>query len=228
MAIELIKTDQLVIRSIYKRFNDVLAELGYRPNEDTYGEGEGERWEKDRQAIINSKGFCIDLFSESSQRHKGMKNMPRIVMFLSRVFDGEIGAPVNVIWEQDTEAGKQYVQGLTPGQSANVVIAVHLVSITSEQVYTLNSIWSHVLGIRMMIPFYTKPEKLFFTFQNNYADLDNHVENFNERAYFHTIPDCWLSPNIPIRTIAPLKAITVEVEHKQDNLDTIEVKSPNQ
>lgn len=43
MAIELIKTDQLVIRSIYKRFNDVLAELGYRPNEDTYGEGEGER-----------------------------------------------------------------------------------------------------------------------------------------------------------------------------------------
>lgn len=224
MAVELLQTDKLVVRSIYTQFNRALADLGYRPNEENYSVNEGERWESDRELIIKNRGFCIDLFSESSQRSKGLKNMPRIVIFLSRVFDGEVGYPVNTVLEKNTEEGKKYVQGFLAANTANLIIAVHLLSITSEQTFLLNAIWSSVLGVRKFVPYYEDEEQRFLTYQSNYADLDNHIENFNERAYFHTIPDCILSAPAEGIEVSPLKEIKVEDYHKDDNSDTLIVE----
>lgn len=212
----LLKVDQLVLRSIFKAFEKHCVEHGYTLDSSLYADNEFDRYTTDRQAIIDSKGFCIDLFSESSDRYKGMKNMPRIALLLSRVYDGEIG---NALTEY-VRNGDNYDKVAPTGKTANLIIAVHLISITSEQSFVLNSIYSNVLGMRTTIPYYTDADQRFFTYQTNFSDIDNAIDNIKEKVYFQTVPDAVMAQAKVIQeNVVPLKQIDVDTFHGDTQLD---------
>ena len=218
-------TSQLILQSLYKVIKDLVVAHGYLPDADRYTDGQTAQYFRDRDAIIKEKGFCIDLFSQSSQRHKDLKDTPRIVMFLSRVFEGEIGYPGTITTKLTSEDGDSYVQGLMPGKTANVVVAIHLLSITSEQTFVLNAIYSQALGMRKSIPFKHNPEKRFWIMYNNFSDLDNPIENFTENVYFHTVPDVLITtPEIVRENIPGLKEIKTETETQNLQIDTDTIK----
>lgn len=225
---ELIKADQTILRSIYEAIRKEIVSNGYLPDADLYTDSlfDTEKYFQDRSAITQTKGFWIDLFSESSARNKGMKDSVRIVLFLSRVYDGEIGAPVNVITAQDAGAAKEFRLGLLPGKASNLIFAVHLLTSTSEQTFVLNAIISNALGQRNFIPVYDNLEgQPFYIEQTSFGDLDNPMENLQEKVYYYTVPDVFLGTPKPGREISAIKEVIVNVTDKGgDTLDTIDIK----
>src|SRR5690606_1258207 len=152
--------DRLILRSIFHKLRQYTIDLGYFPDISQYGDNPTPAQIADYKAqllqIKNDKGFYIELFSESSSRHKGEKECPRIVVSLDRSFNGEIGAPPNQIIKN--EGLGTYSKGALPGQSANIIVAVYLISHNSEQTYILNGIKDNVIGERNYISFYGLPE----------------------------------------------------------------------
>lgn len=226
--LELLNTDQRIIRSIYLNVRKHIIEHGYYPDTSVYTDLKDPLQVADFnnkiKGIISTKGFYIDVYSESSARNKGKKEAPRIVMFLSRVYEGEIGAPPNMIMADPINLGN-YRSGALPGRASNIVLAVHLISSNSEQHFKLNSIISNVLGQRAYIELYdaAADELPFYVYQTSFADLDDPTENITEKVYFYTVPDVYLGDITVHRdNIKPIKEIRVDIEPTKD---VLEVKS---
>lgn len=217
----LLQTDQIIARSIYHALREHVVEHGYLPDEDDYGDSASEaaRWNQDVALIDATKGFHIDMFSESSARHKGMKNTPRIIIFLSNQFDGDIGAPPAGVLGRSITDPTKYRYGGLPSKSTSLVFAIHLMSINSKQSSILNSILANVLGNRAFIKYYNNlyPTQRLLCVQTSFADLDNAQENILEKAYFYRVPDVFLGAEKIIREdVSPIKEITLE---QRANLD---------
>lgn len=223
----LLKVDQLVVRSIYEALRKHIIEHGYLPDTANYANNVNG-YLAARQNIITHKKFCIDIYSQSSQRFKDFKGQPRMVIFLQRVYDGEIGFPQTMV-TRTTAPGEvaAYSQGIMPGKTANLIVAVHLLSITSEQTYTLNAILSNVLGQRIFLPYYNNPTERFLVEQTNYSEIDNPIENYNESAYFFTIKDARLSEPEEVRTFPGLQSITAEIQLNTMPVEIIDVEPEN-
>lgn len=223
----LIFTDQTILRSIFHAIREVVVGEGYLPDEKLYTDSPQDtaQWFIDKNTVKTTKGFFIDVFSESSARNKRMKDSVRIVLFLSRVYDGEIGAPARIISTQNVGAAKKYKAGFGPSKAANLIFAVHLIGSTSQQSYVLNAIISNALGTRSFIKRYDNPTELIFINQTSFGDLDNPMENLFEKVYYYTVPDIFLGDIRDGGDISEIKEITVEEEDRDNNhLDTIKVE----
>jgi hypothetical protein len=209
----LLGTDRILARSVYHILRKHVVAHGYLPDEKLYMDTEVDRWNADIAQIDATKGFHIEMFNESSARHKGMKDNPRIIIFLSNIFDGEIGAPPEGILGPSTIDPTKFRSGYLPGQSAHLVFAIHLMSINSQQSSVLNSILSNVLGERRFIPYYDDPLQLpkIFIRRTSFSDLDNAMENILEKAYYYQISDVFLgAETITNDNVSPIKEIIVE------------------
>jgi hypothetical protein len=215
----LILVDQIILRTLYTAFKEQIVAHGYAVDEDLYTDSPADiaRWNADIAEIDRVKGWHIDLYSESSARHKGMKKHPKIILFLNRVFDGDIGSPqTNTVPDPDNPG--KFIQQMIPGKSSNLIFAIHLQSVTSQQGFILNAILSNTIGQRKNFEFWggNFPGRRFWAIQTSFGDLDNSQENIIEKAYFYTVPDIFLGSPVTIReNISPIKQITVETSDRE-------------
>lgn len=219
---QLSKVDQRVLRSIYKALRAEVVLHGYIPDEDNFTNTQVAEYNQARENIINTMGFCIDLFSQSSDRYKGLKNQPRIVLLLSRAYNGELG-----LSPQYVSNGGRVDKVLGDNLTANMIIAVHLISVTSFQHTVLNSIFSNVLGQRKYIKYYDEQpgERPFFIYNSNFSDLDDPINNIMEKVYFQTVPDANMAAIEPIQpSLARLKEIDVEISENGNELGNLTIE----
>lgn len=221
--LELLKTDQLIIRSIFHALRKHVIDHGYFPDVNEYGDTDTDvtLYQEHLKHIQKTKGFYIETFSESSARNKRSKDAPRIVVSLDRTYSGEIGAPPSQLFKVGKD---RWRSGSLPGRSANINISVALISHNSEQHYTLNSIKDNVLGERGFLPLYNdKTAAPFFIQQISYMDMDDPADNITERVYVYQVPDLFLGDNRVIRdNIVPINQIDVDI--KDNPSDHLQVK----
>lgn len=215
-----------ITRSIYKAFEKKVIELGYLPDISTFPDtAQGDLdFLAAKEAIKQDKGFYIDVFSHSSARAKFEKECPRIVLFLSRVFEGEIGAPSSKMWQLDLTSST-YKAGIVPSQSSNLIFALHILSNKTNQDVLLTSILSNVTGgSRGFIEFYDEPGRRFFLKHTSYNDLQDPMENIIEKAYFYTVTDIWMADTIILPgSLKPIKEIKVEIKTDTGDVDILQV-----
>lgn len=217
---ELILADQKIVRSIFHALRNYAIELGYYPNMSDYPNLKTPEaiaaYKARLNNIRNTKGFYIDFFSESSARNKGEKIAPMIVVSLDRSFNGDIGAPPEMIMAGEIEG--TFRNGTMPGRAANLIIAVYLISHNSTQTYVLNGIKDNILSERGYIPFYDDPTlDPIYAYRTGYYNLDDPTENITERAYLYTVPDVYLgATKINRDNIQPIIEIKTEIESPQD------------
>lgn len=209
-------TQTKVQRSIFHALRKKVVELGYSPNIDLYGNTPADKIAFDAAslAIRNIKGFVVELYSESSARSKYAKDNPRIVVSVSRVYNGDVGAPPGLIHIPQTINGVlSYKSGILPSQSSNIVFSIYLLSKKTKEEILLNDVLSKVLGTRKYIPYYDNPTEHFFIQQTTFNDLDDTIENIMEKAYTYTVSDIYIADTeIITPVVAAISEITLEVK----------------
>lgn len=200
---------EIIERSIFETIRQELVDKGYLPDitlfPDTIAGEQG--YITAMGAIVTSKGFCIDIFNESSNFDKGQKNNPRIVIKSGSFLAGELGGNPT---EYYIDKGDHYTSKITPPQTSNFYINIHLVAKSIEQVRVLNSILTLCLPKRKYLKWYTDPTSTFFIMNINYFELDDNNIGINEKVYVYEIPDCWDMEDITVReNIAKMVEITV-------------------
>lgn len=236
--LKLLQQDLEIARCFYHALRKHVVEHGLLPDETLFEDTHADiaRWAQEIKNIDIIKGFHIDLFSESSARHKGMKNTPRMIIFLSNVFEGDVGAPPEGILGKSLSDPTAYRTGYLPGQASNLVFALHLMSIDSKQSSILNSIRANVLGQRGFIDHYDQerfPGKKIFYRATSFADLDNPQENILEKVYYYEVPNVFMGDEVVTRpNVSPIKEIlvtqTMKSEGKEYVANTIKVPYASQ
>lgn len=213
---ELIQSDKAVVTSIFKHIQDEVIAHGYMPNPALYGDTQtdAQNYYAARQTVKVTQGFEIEVFNNSSARRKAEKKSPRIVIYQSRTYAGEIGAPIHAILVNDTEVGGQFKSGFMPQMASSVVVAIHLISAVSNQFSILNSILGNVIGQRQYLPLYDIDqnvylEKRFLAEQTSFNDADDPLEGVFEKIFFYTVPDVYLSPMSNVRVVKPITQINL-------------------
>lgn len=230
MAEELPSADARVVDSIFKHIQKVTINSGYMPDVDTFGDTEldANNYQVALDAIQADKGFYIEVFNQSSARRKAAKKTKRIVIYLSRVYDGEIAAPIHAIIDNDKTEGGKFKSGFLPTKSAMLVIAIHLISAVENEFYTLNAIIARTLSQRAYLTYWDKPtntfipDQWFICEQTSYNDLDDALEGVFEKVFYYTVSDIYLNELMNVVEVAPIKSITVQ---QGDEPEFIKVQS---
>ena len=216
-----------VQRSIYHALRKEVVRLGYLPDIELYPETNqgNEDFRLAKEVIATTKGYFIDLFGHSSARAKFDKKCPRIVVFMSRIYEGDIGASPAKIWAKDPENNK-YKSGQVPAQASNLIFAIHILSNKTSQDVLLNRIVSNVLGQKGFVKYYDEPESDFFIFNSSYNDLEDSQENIIERAYYYTVKDIFMGE---VKTddieLTPIERIDLTIKtNENDNGETITIQ----
>lgn len=224
MTQPLIQWDTVIVSSIYKNIQNEVIAQGYMPDVNTFGttQAEAVRYLASRQTVIGSLGFEIEVFNDSSARRKAKKQSPRIVIYLSKTYPGDIGAPTHSIISNDVNiSGPKFTAGIMPQQATNLSIAIHLISSVSKQKSILSSILANSIGQRKYLPYWDLVDNVsidrppFLAEQISCIDADYPVEGVFEKIYNYTVPDIYLSGMANTYPVSEIKYIQIQAEAEE-------------
>lgn len=168
-----------------------------------------QQWELDIKNIVNSKGFAIEIYNEGSNLGKGIKKVPRIVINSGNSLPGALGGDPSRFYE---DTGNSYLPMVTPPQTVDLFIDIHVVSDNVIQERILNAIMALALPRRGYIKHYNDPTKTFFIRFINFYDRDDLEGGIVEKVYGYEIPDCWDRADIQVGpAVSKITQITVPV-----------------
>lgn len=185
---------EIIERSIFEKIRGVLVATGYLPDIVNYPDTpEGYYdYRSSIKEIIETKGFCVELFNQGPNTEKGLKKVPRIVIKTVSALPGDLGGSFGKYFVKNT--GGTFDEITTPPQSVDFYVNFHLVSGTVEQYRILNSILTLAIPRRSYIDWYTnsgEDKRTFFCRYLNYHDIDNLPTGVMEKVYAYEIPDCY-------------------------------------
>ncbi len=203
---------ELIERSLFETIRLELVDKGYLPDiADTVTYPDNNtgwaQWEADIDAIVASMGFSIELFSVGNNESKGVKKVPRIVLESGNFLPGALGGDPQRYFE---DVGSSYTALVTPPQTVDFYLNIHLVSNKAQQLRVLNSILALSIPRRGYIPYYNDSTKTFFARYLNYYNQSSEDDGILEHVYAYEIPDCWDISNREVFTnIAKIEEITL-------------------
>lgn len=186
---------ELIERSLFERIRLELIDKGYLPDITSYQNNQAglTQWNADLVTIKNTKGFAIEVFTESSNFKKGIKKVPRIVLKNNGSLPGALGGDPSRFF---TDTGYNYQAKVTPPQTVEFYMNFHLVSDTVIQERVLTALLALVIPRRGYIPWYNDNTKSFFVRFLNSFDLDDNDTGILERVYAYEVPDVWDTEDI--------------------------------
>jgi len=203
---------ELLERSVFHRIRKVCVDKGYLPDITTYTKNEAGQIAYDIaiSAIVTSKGFAIEVFSNSNQEVKDVKKLPRIVLNSQDFMPGALGGANTRYYEKQISGS--YKKMVRPPQSSDYTFNVHLISETTKQARILNAIVALALPRMGYIPLYNDATRNVFTHVISSSDLTDQQNGINERVYRYEIPDIFETEDYSIEDIAAIKEITITPE----------------
>ena len=214
---------EIVERSIFEAIRKELVDKGYLPDitaqvetspntfVDKYPNTTAGRllWETDIKAIVTSKGFAIELYSEGSNYNKGVKKTPRIVLNSGSMLPGSLGGDPSRFYSGQ---GASFQAKVTPPQTVDFFMDINAVAQDVEQERVLNAIMALALPRKGYIPWYNSSTEKFFVRFINYFNADNGDQGIIEKVFGYEIPDCWDRGDVIVSTeIAKMTDIEVNV-----------------
>jgi len=204
--------EELIERTLFHSVQRELVLRGYLPDiEDTatYPDSQVgiDAWKAAVTNIVQTRGFCVEVFGHSSNLNKGVQKSPRIVFVPEEFEPGAIGGDQTYFYERE---GNSYTAQVRPPQSVDYFMSVHVIGETAEQVRLMNAIIGLTLPRRGYLPFYDDPEKkpkmfienmAFRKYTDNSKGIVEHIRSFK-------IPDLYdIETYIAEENIAPITEI---------------------
>jgi len=183
-------TQETIERSIFEVIRKELVDKGYLPDITLFPDTEVgfANYNNAILSIIAIKGFAIELFNEGSNIAKGVKKIPRIVINTGNFLPGALGGDPQKYFSNQ---GLSYQALVTPPQTVDFFLNIHLVSNTVEQERILNSLIALAVQRRGYIPFYDGSDDTFFCRYLNFFHIDDLDAGIIEKVYAYQISDCW-------------------------------------
>lgn len=220
----IVTVEEAIERSVYYKMLDRSIELGYSIDPRSYDLTTRDidelkriklRIETDTQAIIDAKGFVVELFGASNNQSRGTKKVPRIVMETEAFMEGAIGMdPLGII--EKVEDGT-YKKSETVSLVNDYYFKIHVVANTIEQLRILHYILSTSLPRRGYIKWYTEEKllpsnNLLVTYLSTH-ELDWEQEGIMEKVYRYSITDVHVHEEMVTEwNIPPIKIIEIDIE----------------
>ena len=183
-------TQELIERSLFEVIRKELVDKGYIPDITLFADDETgyDLYQAAVQTIVQNKGYSIELYNEGSNAAKGIKKTPRIVINTGNFLPGALGGDPQRIFQ---DQGLYYQALITPPQTVDFFINIHLVSADVEQERILNSLLSLAIQRRSYIPFYSDPNETFFCRYLNFFQMDDMNQGIMEKVYAYVTEDCY-------------------------------------
>lgn len=182
-------------------------------------------WESAVANIILQKGYCIELFGNSTSSKKYIKKIPRIVIRVGQSLPGSLGGSPDIFYtpENGDELNPDtFVRKVLPPQTTDIGFDIHLVSNTAQQARVMHSLVSLALPKRGYVKFYNDITQSFYVENYSYRNLDNNIEGLNEDIYMYTANDVYETIDRTVgNNVKPINEITVETKEGEvdDNTD---------
>ena len=193
----------IIEKTVFERIRQEVVDKGYLPDISdtvTYPDTDAgyALWEAAIDAIVTAKGFAIEIFNGGISEARGVKKIPRIVINSGSFLPGALGGdPQRIFSDQGTE----YAALVTPPQTVDYYLDIHLVSNRIVQARILNAILALAIPRRAYIPFYNSPTDSFFIRTINYYDADSSDEGIMEKVFGYEIPDLWDMGDMPANSV---------------------------
>lgn len=200
---------ELIERTIFESIRVELVDKGYLPDITIYpdtalGALEYEAAIKD---VVDDKGFAVEVFSEGSNYAKGNKKVPRIVISTGNFLPGDLGGDPQKFFVNN---GTTFSAMVTPPQTSDFYLDIHLVSGNVIQERFLNALLALAIPRRAYLKFYTDNTKSFFIRTLNFSELDDTDHGIIEKVYSYQVPDCWdMEDQVLQASIAKMIEITL-------------------
>ena len=191
MSITVLSNVQEIIeRSLFEVIRQELIDKGYIPDITLYPDtAQGfQDYNTAISYIVTQKGFAIELFNEGSNLAKGTKKVPRIVINTGNFLPGALGGDPQKYYQ---DQGLFYSALVTPPQTVDFFVNVHLVSMDVSQERILNSLIALAIQRRGYVPFYDNSGSTFFCRYLNFFHMDNMDAGMMEKVYAYQVSDCW-------------------------------------
>lgn len=204
-------------RSVFEQIRLRLVREGFLPDVTTYANtpAGAAAYKNDMQQLSVNSQFPIELFGVGGISSKQSKQVPRISIHARRMQVGEIGTPIQAIYQNDPLSPGNIQQIDIPLETTNFQLDIHLVSGTVEsgqgskktlgaaaQERLMNALIGASLGTKKYIPYYDDPTSRFFIKQYNYYDIPDSQDGITEKIFSYEIPDIYLYKDV-IDTNAP-------------------------
>jgi len=200
---------EIIERTVFENIRGELVDKGYLPDITLYDDDATgwAQWETDISSIVTSKGFAIEVYNVGASEAKGIKKFPRIVINAGSFLPGALGGDPQRFYSDQTTSYKSLV---TPPQTADFYLDIHLASKTIQQARILNSLLSIAIPRRAYLAYHSDPNSSFFIRNIGYYDADDIDEGYMEKVFGYEIPDCWDAGDKDFdATIAKINEITL-------------------
>jgi hypothetical protein len=181
---------EIMERSLFEVLRKELVDKGYLPDITSFPNTQQGFTDYNTAIsnIVTIKGFAIELFNEGANTRKGIKKVPRIIINSGSFLPGSLGGDPQRYY---LDKGQYYSAMITPPQTADFFVNIHLISGSVEQERILNAILALALQRRSYIPFYDGTSNTFFCRHMNFFNGDDMDTGIIEKIHAYQIPDCW-------------------------------------
>ena len=223
----MVTSQEIIERSIFTSLLRVAKDVyGLTLNPADYvNEPNDNKFETDKKAIIQSKGYYVELFGAGNNQSKGMKTIPRISVVTQGFIPGEVGIQSAMI--EDIVGGFKLSE--FPNETINQYIDIHLEANLQEHIRILHMIMFQALPKRGYIVPYGSPRPFsgnIFIEAVTFGDFPDEQNGVIHKIYTYSIKDAIIEPITEIDTISAINQIDVDIEDKDDNqLDSINITS---
>lgn len=170
---------------------------------------------KAQKAIIDIKGFVVEIFGVGSPFAKYQKKVPRIVIIPNQSLPGALGGAPDPVYTPngDPLAPSSYTKHVTPPQTVDMTHDVHIVTSSAEQTRVCHSLLAIALPKRGYIPLYNDPTQRFFVESFSYRNIPNPGSDIMEDVYMYKSSDMYETTNdVSPESLIPINEITIDRE----------------
>lgn len=207
----MVDSQEIIERSFYQALLDVSVDLGITLDPSEYIPTTPEnisKFKNDKEAILASKGFFLQIFGSGNNQSKGIKDCPRIIVNPRGFYPGTMGLPKNILQRDNTS----FKVSETPYEVFEQYIDIHLVSSSQNDLRLLHKIMYTALSQRGYLKPYIYEEAPFdgniFIEVVNFFDFPDLDQGLFEKVYQFKVEDTLISPPNIVETIEPIHDIT--------------------
>jgi len=216
---------EIVERSVEKRFYDLLLEHGYIADRTTYAASQSDFDAAMSVIEQGPNGFAVGLFGHGPSNDRGEQKMPRVVITGQGFYEGTVGNDPTPAYVAN---GLTFDKVSSSSTSSTYRFKVSLVSNKTSQDRLLEQIRVLALPNRIYVPYYNDANESFlvtYTFLAQNPDLSLGI--FQKEYYYEAIDVFEIVNQVVASNIPKMTDINI-VEDKDDQANTsiINVTSP--
>lgn len=213
----MISSQEIIERSVFEAVMKVAVKMGYSLNPADYqtkSKANTAKFQKDKEKIIEDKGFYIELYGFGNNQSKGQRTPPAITMTSRGFISGDVGLQKEII----DRVEDRYIVSEVPYESIDQYLDIHLVVNKQNHLRLLQQILNTALPNRGYIKPYTEAfppfEGNIFIELSNFYSLPELNVGVMDHVYQFLIKDTLLEIISTDKEYVPIIDISVDLNDR--------------